>query len=460
MYKYFLSRRYLLARPTNWIGIIGITVGVGAMVMILSIMTGFLGETRRMVRGSLSDILITPTVRGGAPLPDPQAIVDLVRKQPGVKATSVELSWFGMLALEGADLDVSRQNLANADSTNGVRLIGIDVADQLAATDLGEALRREPFTIKVRDEEIPLGCPVLDPERPFAAPPGHPRPGQRELARVLVGEQLARNWHLERGSVVRVFTVAPNSRTDKVIMNNRDYVVAGTFRSRDNELDGGTLYFERDELESLLGDQLSFTQVLVRLEDYERDGRALREELEALLIQRGVLQPSGRRQVNTWENYKQTLLAAIENERVLMAIMLSLVLLVAGFTIFAILSMMVVEKRRDIGILSALGATPAGIHGLFTLIAFWDALLGCALGAWAGVSLAHNIDGIEQWLSKQLEVQIFNRDAYLFDYIPAIVDPWAVAAIVAFAFSCTLAFAFIPAWRAGRMHPLDALRHE
>lgn len=225
-------------------------------------------------------------------------------------------------------------------------------------------------------------------------------------------------------------------------------------------MDLGTIYFERDELSKLLGRELQFTQVLVKLKDYEKDGVQTRDDLQHALAQKKLLRGGLAREVHTWEDFKRTLLAAIENERVLMAIMLSLVVLVAGFTIFAILSMMVTEKRRDIGILCALGATPGGIQGLFLLIGFWDALVGATLGAAAGTYLAIEIDSIEQWLSRVLGVQIFDRTAYLFDHLPAVVDPRAVAAIVLFAFVCTLAFAFIPAWRAGRMHPLDALRHE
>jgi lipoprotein-releasing system permease protein len=154
------------------------------------------------------------------------------------------------------------------------------------------------------------------------------------------------------------------------------------------------------------------------------------------------------------------LLGAIENERVLMAIMLSLVLVVASFTIFAILSMMVSEKRRDIGILTALGATPRGVQQLFLMIAFWDALLGGLLGAVFGTWGALKIDPIERWLSSTFGIQIFNRNVYLFDHIPAVVQPLWVGAIVLGGFVCSLLFAAIPAWRAARLDPLEALRYE
>jgi lipoprotein-releasing system permease protein len=199
----------------------------------------------------------------------------------------------------------------------------------------------------------------------------------------------------------------------------------------------------------------------VKLKDYAKDGIAVRDELHDKLYKAGLLSsPTRGGEVRTWEDFKRTLLGAIQNEKTLMAIMLSLVLIVAGFTIFAILSMMVTEKRRDIGILSALGATPNGVLGLFLLIGLWDALLGASAGAVIGTWLAFKIDPIERWLSSTFGVQIFNRDVYLFDHIPAVVDPVAVALIVMGAFVCTLLFALIPAWKAGRMHPLDALRYE
>lgn len=455
MYRWFLSWRYMVARRTNLIGMIGILVGVGAMIMILSIMAGFLEESRKMLRGNLADLIVYPRqtpLPGGRELPgDPEPILEILRADPRVAAATPQLTWFGTLAQTGGDARITTLLISDPENAEraGAILVGIDPQSEYAATNLREAIERESSFGPNR---------VADPESPFAPPPEY-RPEGRPLAGIVIGDQLAALRYLPRGSEVEVFTAVPDPETGELAANNRRYVVSGTFRSRENEMDLERIYLDRRELQSLIGSERSFTQILVKLRDYQRDGAALRDELREELARAGLIHGT-EREVRTWEDYRRTLLGAIENEKVLMAIMLSLVLVVAGFTVFAILSMMVTEKRRDIGILSALGATPRGVLALFLLIGFWDALIGATLGAAAGTWLALEIDDIERWLSSTFGVEIFDRDVYLFTYIPSVVDPASVAIIVLGAFVCTLVFAALPAWKAGRLHPLDALRYE
>ena len=165
-------------------------------------------------------------------------------------------------------------------------------------------------------------------------------------------------------------------------------------------------------------------------------------------------------EVRTWEEFRGPLLRAIENQRSLMAVLLSLVLLVAGFTVFAILSMMVREKRRDVGILAALGATPGGLVSLFVMISVWDVLLGAAVGTGLGIWAANEIDAIERFLSDLLGVQIINRELYLFDTLPSRVDPASVAVVLVGTVVATVLAALLPAWRASRLDPLQAVRQD
>lgn len=458
MYQSFLSWRFLTARRINWVGIIGVFVGVTALILILSIMSGFLDQQRRMVRGTLSHLVIEPSPLphiDGAPLPeDAGPLLEAVRADPRVASSCAQLSWFAMLIQGGRGSAYSASRLSDTTSAKlvGVQIVGVDIADEFQTTELRDALRTPP-------EGMTFGhVPVEDPEDPFSQPDSED--GAMPWAWCVVGQQLAIVHGLRRGSEINLGTMVPDPQTGEVRQSNRKYLVAGTFRTGENESDLGRIYLDRRELHDFLATRRDYSQVLVKLHDYDEDGETISRELSASLAEARLLRSSDLNEVKTWEQYRGNILGAIENEKVLMAIMLSLVLVVAGFSVFAILTMMVAEKRRDIGILSALGGTRSGTLWIFLLIGFWDALLGASAGAVAGVLGAKYIDPIERSISEFFGVQIFDRKVYLFDHIPAVIDPYSVAAIVLGAFACTLLFAAIPAWRASRLNPLDALRYE
>lgn len=494
MYKSFLSWRYLVTRPTNFIGIVGIFVAVGALIMILSIMTGFLEQTKAMVRGGLSDLVITPPARSvgarGTIEADytPNAILSEVRADPRIVAASPRLAWFGLIAprdrdglrsqtlmrdpewagqaavqLVGVDIETPLKFafpvLQSAWNQLGISVPNVTIQDEFDTTELFEALRREPHP-----DRLGFATRVSNPWMPFAPPPGY-RPDGIERESIILGEQLMNSLQLQRGWEMTLVSFVTDSNGE-VHECKRDYVIAGSFRTKDNEMDGRRIYMTRNALADLLNDGRNYTEVVAKLEDYDQDSQSVQNELREHLGQAGLLPRDMRtgvvpfHHVRTWEDFRETLLGAIKNERVLMAIMLSLILVVAGFTIFSILTMMVTEKRRDIGILAALGASPSGILWTFLLIGFWNALIGSIAGAIAGILGATYIDAIERWLSRLFRTQIFDRNVYYFDEIPSHVEWLPVTLIVLGAFACTLLFSAIPAWRAGRLNPLDALRYE
>jgi lipoprotein-releasing system permease protein len=479
VFRTFLSWRYLVSRRTNLIGVVSIFLGVFAPVLIYSIMSGFLSDSRELLRGNLSDVIVAPLFTERADGRDverlPATLLQLARSDPRASAATARLSWYGILAQGGPDAAHSRMVLSNGEygHLSAVELLGVDVltTDKVALALYASYLAAlgVRFDPTLEDEldgarfhesltETPsLGARVENPVLPFHRPRNY-RPRGRPKASVIVCDALYGYLGLQRGSILHISTAVPDPVTGTLSASTREFVVAGSFRSRTSELD--RIYVERSELADMLQDGREFSEVLVSLDDFEADAAAFCRDLAAAGYAAGALRADDGEEIRTWEQTRKGLIGAVENERVLMGIMLGLVLLVSGFTIFAILSMLVTEKRRDIGILTALGATPRGILVTFLLIGFWDALIGTTIGGALGVWAALRVGELQMWLEETFGIVIFRRDTFAFDRIPSQLDPWAVGAMVVLAYICTLLFAAGPAWRAARLDPIDALRYE
>jgi lipoprotein-releasing system permease protein len=165
-------------------------------------------------------------------------------------------------------------------------------------------------------------------------------------------------------------------------------------------------------------------------------------------------------QVQTWEQKQGPLLGAVAVEQSILNILLFFIIAVAGFGILAIFSMIVVEKTRDIGILKALGASTAGIRGIFLGYGLLLGAVGSGVGMVGGLLFVHYINEIEEALSRATGRKVFDDSIYYFNKIPTIIEPFTVAWIVAGALSIAVLASIWPAERAARLHPVKALRFE
>jgi len=164
--------------------------------------------------------------------------------------------------------------------------------------------------------------------------------------------------------------------------------------------------------------------------------------------------------VSSWRDKQGPLLSAVEMEMSVLNILLFLIIAVAGFGILAIFFMIVVEKTRDIGILKSLGARAAGIAGIFLGYGLFLGVVGAGAGMGLGLAIVWNINRIRagvEWLTGQ---RVFDPSIYYFFKIPTIVEPFTIAWIVAGAVAIAVAASVLPALRAARLHPVEALRHE
>jgi len=162
----------------------------------------------------------------------------------------------------------------------------------------------------------------------------------------------------------------------------------------------------------------------------------------------------------TWREKQRIWIDAISNEKLLTVILFGIISIVAVFLVFCIFYMIVMEKTRDIGIIKSVGATSAGVAGIFLGYGFAIGLAGSLLGLLCSYGIVHYVNELHAMLGRFFNVQIWNPEVYLFDKIPNTMSPRDIAIIVPIAIVASVLGALLPALRAARMHPVESLRWE
>jgi lipoprotein-releasing system permease protein len=186
----------------------------------------------------------------------------------------------------------------------------------------------------------------------------------------------------------------------------------------------------------------------------------IQEIVENVLTRHGMSYTLDRLRVQTWEEQQAKFLNAVEKEKVLVTGLFGIISIVAIFLIFCIFFMIVVEKTRDIGIIKSVGATSNAVAWIFLGYGVTIGVVGGGLGLLSGYLIVHNINQLHDWLGRAMGVRIWDPETYAFDTIPNTLNPREVAVIVAISIVASLLGALVPAIRAARMHPIEALRWE
>lgn len=241
---------------------------------------------------------------------------------------------------------------------------------------------------------------------------------------------------------------------------NATFTVVDFYESKMSEYDSTFAFCPLSQLQELRGmiDRESGKAAVTSIQMRLREGTDLASARDKLRAAFPVA--TYRYRIETWKDMQGPLLAAVQWETVILNILLFLIIGVAGFGIFATFFMIVVEKTKDIGILKSLGAPSRGVMSIFISYGFALGIVGSGVGMVLGVLFVRYINTIAKWIERVTGQEVFDPTVYYFHEIPTILNPFTIAWIVLGAMIIAVMASILPAFRAARMHPVEALRYE
>lgn len=448
MYRWFLAVRYLLQRPINLLGVLGVTLGVWALIVVVSIFSGYIAEVRNHIHATTADVSIF-----NLPPDCPFARVrDIVEADPNVRACAPRLVWTGMLhpTHTGPTRPIPRDvNHEIGEDSRFLHLIGVAPEAELAVSGLaGWLAATEASDLRVDPAEL---------LRPLPASTGDS--AAEPVATILLSERRVALEGLERGSQVRVTCTRLHAKGNgqSVDVTTMTLALQGAFTTKYVLFDASTALVNIDSLRRLLGsDQPDACNVVaVKLIDPSQD-QATAARLERALqenLRYGVY-------AQDWEATNAMFLSAVDHQRSLMKLVLFVIMVVAAFLMFATLSMMVTEKVHDIGILTAMGATRLGVLQVFLSCGLAIAAAGTALGILTGCISAVYLDTFNEWMRDTFAIDLFPTKVYNLRHVPYELDATWIGQVALMALGVGVVVSGVPAWRAARHDPVDSLRAE
>ncbi len=387
------------------ISMLGIALGVAALITVLSVMNGFEQELRTRILGMASHASISGYRE---PLADWEKAAALAKQNPQVVGVAPYVQGEVML-------------------TQGKKVSGALIRGILPS--------REPDVSSV-GEHMSIGS--LDDL-------------QAGEYRIILGSELAYSLGARIGDSITVVTPQANFSPAGILPRLRRFRIVGIFEVGMYEYDRGVALVHIQDAQRLfrLGDKVS--GVRLKLEDLFQAPR---------VAQQLARQLGGDLKVEDWTRQHANFFRAVQTEKRVMFVILTLIVAVAAFNIVSTLVMVVTDKRADIAILRTLGATPGVILRIFMIQGALIGMLGTALGLAGGIALALNVETIVPAIEKAFGVQFMPADVYYISDLPSKInwpDVWQIGLV---AFLLSFIATLYPAWRASRTQPAEALRYE
>ncbi|MDX1610168.1 MAG: lipoprotein-releasing ABC transporter permease subunit [Halofilum sp. (in: g-proteobacteria)] len=408
----WLGLRYTAAKRRNhfisfisFISILGILVGVTALITVLSVMNGFERELRERILGVAAHATVTSL---GGPMQDWEPVAETAAAHPQVLGTAPYV--------EGQVMLVS-----------GGRVTGAQIR--------GVRPDREPQVSDI-DENMTAGR-LADLEA-------------GEFG-VVLGSRLAGYLGVETGDRVTMVTPEASVTPVGVLPRLKRFTVVGTFDVGMYEYDRSTALIHVEDASRLLRMEGGVTGVRLRLDNMFQAPRVvadLKQRLDRNLW------------VSDWTHRHANFFRAVQTEKTVMFVILTLIVAVAAFNIVSTLVMTVTDKQADIAILRTLGLTPRGVMGVFLVQGTVIGLVGTLLGVASGIALSLNIGDVMTTLENLLNTDLLPADIYYISDLPSDLQWSDVVRITLLSAGLSVLATLYPAWRAARTRPAEALRYE
>ena len=407
-FEIFVSLRYLRSKKrygtislNTFISIAGVVIGVATSIITLSVMTGFQGYFRDKILSAISHVVVMDYTNKG--VQDAGALQSKVERVPHVTATTPFI--------------INQVMLAANERVQGVVVRGIDPRTEGRVTDLEKNVREGS---------------LQDLRRPEGVPPG-----------IVIGEDLARKFGVSIGSTITMVNPIGEESAMGMIPKMRKYQLVAIFDAGMYDYNTGFVYVSLPEAQRFFDMPGRVSGIQVRVDEiYSAAGIA-----DA--IQREVGYPYYTR---NWIEMNKNFFSALKLEKIGMSLILAVIIVVASFNIIGTLTMIVMEKSREIAILKSMGATERSIMGIFMVSGLIIGTVGTALGALIGYSAVTVIS--------KSGIITLPRDVYQVSHLPLTITGYDIFFIGLMALGISFLATIYPAWQAGRQDPVEVLRYE